>query len=98
LKLIYDCRPSCSHCGCQGGEIFNEQLKKLQEVKLNVLSVMSIFSYGFTEIENLFKSEHLPFHPLSTFDVLARVAYDDHVLDAKTLDQVLEWRKSVVLP
>jgi orotate phosphoribosyltransferase len=72
--------------------------KKLQEVKLNVLSVMSIFSYGFTEIENLFKSEHLPFHPLSTFDVLARVAYDDHVLDAKTLDQVLEWRKSVVLP
>ena len=72
--------------------------KKLQEAKLNVLSVMSIFSYGFTEIENLFKSEHLPFHPLSTFDVLARVAYDDHVLDAKTLDQVLEWRKSVVLP
>jgi orotate phosphoribosyltransferase len=69
--------------------------KKLQEAKLNVLSVMSIFSYGFNEVDKLFQNEHLSFHSLSTFDVLARVAYDDKVLDSNTLDQVLKWRKSV---
>jgi hypothetical protein len=29
---------------------------------------------------------------------LARVAYDDKVLDSQTLDQVIEWRKGVVFP
>lgn len=72
--------------------------QKLQEAKLNVLKVMSIFTYGFSEVDTLFQRANLDFESLSSFDVLAQVAYDDKVLDANTLDQVLEWRKSVVFP
>lgn len=71
---------------------------KLLEAELKVLKVMSIFTYGFTEVDDLFQKANLSFESLSNFDVLARVAYDDKVLDSKTLDQVLEWRKSVVFP
>ena len=72
--------------------------QKLQEAQLNVLNVMSIFTYGFSEVDDLFKKANLSFESLSNFDVLARVAYDDKVLDSKTLDEVLEWRKSVKFP
>lgn len=71
---------------------------KLLEANLKVLKVMSIFTYGFSEVDTLFQNAGLSFESLSNFDVLARVAYDDKVLDSKTLDQVLEWRKSVVFP
>jgi orotate phosphoribosyltransferase len=71
---------------------------KLIEAELKVLKVMSIFTYGFSEVDDLFQKAGLSFESLSNFDVLARVAYDDKVLDSKTLDQVLEWRKSVVFP
>jgi orotate phosphoribosyltransferase len=72
--------------------------QKIQEAKLDVLKVMSIFTYGFAEVDTLFQKANLEFESLSSFDVLAQVAYDDKVLDASTLDQVLEWRKSVVFP
>jgi orotate phosphoribosyltransferase len=72
--------------------------QKLQEADLKVLKVMSIFTYGFSEVDSLFLKAGLEFESLSNFDFLARVAYDDKVLDSKTLDQVLEWRKSVVFP
>lgn len=71
---------------------------KLIEADLKVSKVMSIFTYGFSEVDGLFQNAGLAFESLSNFDVLARVAYDDKVLDSKTLDQVLEWRKSVVFP
>lgn len=72
--------------------------RKLQEAQLNVLHVMSIFTYGFSEVDELFSHAGLSFESLSNFDSLARVAYDDKVLDLETLDQVLEWRKSVKFP
>lgn len=72
--------------------------KKLQDAKLNVLSIMSIFTYGFSSVTSLFENAGFSFDSLTSFDVLAQVAYDDKVLDSQALDQVLEWRKGVVLP
>lgn len=69
--------------------------KKLQEAELIVNRVMSIFTYGFEEVSHLFADAGLKFESLSNFDALAQVAYDDKLLDSKTLDQVLLWRKSV---
>ncbi len=71
---------------------------KLLEAKLKVTKVMSIFTYGFSEVDALFKAANLSFISLSNFDTLAQVAYDDKVLDSKTLDEVLNWRKGVVFP
>jgi orotate phosphoribosyltransferase len=72
--------------------------QKLIEADLQVLKVMSIFTYGFAQVDTIFADAGMSFESLSNFDALARLAYDDKVLDSKTLDQVLQWRKGVVFP
>jgi orotate phosphoribosyltransferase len=72
--------------------------KKLEEAELKVRKVLSIFTYGFKEAETVFKEAGLIPESLTTFDVLAQVAYDDKMLDQPTLAQVLNWRKSVAFP
>ncbi len=72
--------------------------QKLREADLIVVKVLSIFTYGFAQVDQIFTEAKLTFDSLTHFDILARVAYDDKVLDSKTLDQVIEWRKGVVFP
>lgn len=72
--------------------------KKLQEQGIVVEKVLSIFSYGFPQVKDVFLKENLSFESLSSFEVLAQVAYDKKVLDSKNLNQVLEWQKSVQFP
>jgi orotate phosphoribosyltransferase len=72
--------------------------QKLREADLVVVKVLSIFTYGFAQVDQIFAEAKLTFDSLTHFDILARVAYDDKVLDSKTLDQVIEWRKGVVFP
>lgn len=75
-----------------------EAAHKLQEAQIRVEKIMSIFSYNFNQANALFAKEKLINQSLSTFDVLAQVAFDDNMLDEKSLNDVLEWRKSVVFP
>lgn len=72
--------------------------KKLQEQGIIVEKVLSIFSYGFPQVKDVFFKENLSFQSLSSFEVLAQVAYDKKVLDSKNLNLVLEWQKSVQFP
>lgn len=72
--------------------------QKLREADLIVVKVLSIFTYGFAQVDQIFTEAKLTFDSLTHFDILARVAYNDKVLDSKTLDQVIEWRKGVVFP
>lgn len=72
--------------------------KKLEEAQVEVKSVMSIFTYNFAQAQEIFKSNDLNTHSLSNFEILAKVAYDDKMLNEQALNQVLEWRKSVVFP
>lgn len=72
--------------------------KKLQEQGITVEKVLSIFSYGFPQVKEVFLKENLSFESLSSFEVLAKVAYDKKVLDSKNLNLVLEWQKSVQFP
>ncbi len=72
--------------------------QKLKEADLKVDTVLSIFTYDFKEAQTVFQNAGLKAESLTTFDVLAQVAYDDKMLDAATLTQVLSWRKSVVFP
>ncbi len=71
---------------------------KLQEAQVEVSSILSIFSYDFEQAKDIFRKNDLNYSSLSTFEVLAKVAYDDKVLDEKALKEVLEWRKGVVFP
>jgi orotate phosphoribosyltransferase len=72
--------------------------KKLQEAQVEVASVMSIFSYHFPEALEVFREAHLETSSLTNFEILAKVAYDDKMLNEEALNQVLEWRKSVKFP
>jgi orotate phosphoribosyltransferase len=72
--------------------------QKLQEAGLTVLSIMSIFTYDFPQAQVVFRKADFKYDSLSNFEVLAKVAYDNKMLDTQTLQNVLEWRKSVVFP
>jgi orotate phosphoribosyltransferase len=75
-----------------------EAAQKLREAEMVVVQVLSIFSYGFPGAAAAFESVNLPFSSLSSFSVLAQVAYDNKQLDSLTLEQVLNWSKSVSIP
>ena len=72
--------------------------KKLEEAKVEVKAILSIFTYDFPQAQEIFKANNLAHKSLSNFEILAKVAYDNKVLDQASLLQVLEWRKSVVFP
>ncbi len=72
--------------------------KKVEEAGMKVESVMSIFTYDFPQAQDIFQANGLKYLSLSNFEVLAKVAYDNKMLDEQALNQVLEWRKSVVFP
>lgn len=72
--------------------------KKLEEAQVEVKSILSIFTYDFKQAHEIFESNNLNFSSLSNFEVLAKVAYDNQMLNEAALNQVLEWRKSVVFP
>ena len=74
-----------------------EAAKKLEDAAVKVSAVLSIFSYDFPFAREVFKTAGLNVASLSTFEVLAKVAYDDKMLDAEALSGVLDWRKGVVL-
>lgn len=72
--------------------------QKLLEAGVEVKTVMSIFTYDFPQAQEVFQQANLKFQSLSSFEVLAKVAYDNRMLDQEALTNVLEWRKSVKFP
>lgn len=72
--------------------------ERLKDAGISLAAVLSIFSYGFNQAKAAFDAAELSFESLSTFEVLAQVAYDDQKLDAEALKQVLEWRTNVKFP
>ena len=72
--------------------------KRLEEAGVCVESVISIFSYNFLETQENFKSHNLSTYSLSNFEDLAKVAYDNNVLNTEALNQVLDWKKGVKFP
>lgn len=72
--------------------------KRLEEAQVEVKSILSIFTYDFPQAQEIFTANSLTHKSLSNFEILARVAYDNKVLNKASLIQVLEWRKSVVFP
>jgi orotate phosphoribosyltransferase len=72
--------------------------RKLQEEGVEVIKIFSIFTYGFQEAEEVFRNAGMVCQSLTNFDILAQVAFEDKMLDQETLDQVLNWRRSVKFP
>ncbi len=72
--------------------------EKLREAGVTVPVIMSIFTYDFPEVRTVFKEAGFALASLSNFEVLAQVAFEDQLLDAGSLSQVLNWKESVRFP
>lgn len=72
--------------------------QKLKEAGVELVSIMSIFTYNFSEAQEVFQEAGFNTSSLSNFEILAKVAYDDKMLNESALNQVLDWRKSVKFP
>lgn len=71
---------------------------KLEESGIHVDLIMSIFSYQFHKTLENFNSYQLTSDSLSCFEDLAKVAYNEKMLDTEALNQVLDWKKGVRFP
>lgn len=72
--------------------------RKLEEEGVEVTKIFALFTYGFAEADKVFVDAGFSYQSLTNFDILAQVAFDDQMLDKATLDQVLNWRRSVTFP
>ncbi len=72
--------------------------EKLREAGIIVPVIMSIFTYDFPQARAIFGQAGFEAASLSTFEVLAQVAFEEKLLDATSLSQVLAWRESVRFP
>lgn len=67
--------------------------QRLKESGVEVAKVLSIFTYGFDSAAKAFTDSGFSYEALTSFEVLAQVAYDEKKLDQESLTEVLEWRK-----
>lgn len=68
----------------------------LQQAGLYVQAVLAIFSYGFEEARKAFASIQTPYHTLTTFDTLLRVAIRQGRLKHQELKTLETWRADPV--
>lgn len=72
-----------------------EASNKLRDAGLKIKSIASIFNYNFEDTHKLFLANDLHFDSLCNFEILAKVAYDNKIVDEQHLNQILAWRKRV---
>jgi orotate phosphoribosyltransferase len=72
--------------------------EKLRKAGVAVPVIMSIFTYDFPQAREVFREAGFEAASLSSFAVLAQVAYEEKLLDAAALSEILAWRERVRFP
>ena len=63
------------------------------EIKLELLGLVSIFTYGFNEAVNNFKNEKIINYSLSSYDYLIKEAVNMKKIDEKELNMLFSWKE-----
>ncbi len=71
-----------------------EVVKSLKEKKVNVLGVVSIFTYQLKEAEINFKNENISYHSLSNYKTLIDVALKKHYISVSDYNQLTNWHNN----
>jgi len=66
----------------------------LDLVGLDIVGLISVFTYGFDEARNRFADAHVPFVSLSNYDVLVNEAMEQNLISHADLSSLQEWRKA----
>ncbi|WKN33249.1 orotate phosphoribosyltransferase [Porifericola rhodea] len=61
---------------------------------LDVLGLVSVFTYGFDEARERFADAEIPFICLSNYDVLIKEAVEQNLISATDLSSLQAWRKA----
>lgn len=69
-------------------------VKVLQDAGCEVIGVIAIFTYGFKSVTEKFMEENIPFHTITDFQTLARVAVEIKKISEKELKPILEFAQS----
>ncbi|MAX66050.1 MAG: orotate phosphoribosyltransferase [Bacteriovoracaceae bacterium] len=73
-----------------------EAVHNAKNDKLEVLGVLSIFTYGFSQAENAFQEQSIEKYSLCHLDQLLQHAQATQTLNSSNVDQVLEWKKAFI--
>jgi len=65
----------------------------LKEAGLDVVGMVSIFTYGFPVAEQAFKQYDLPYRSLTSFPVLIDLAIEKGIVSAEHQQVILKWRE-----
>ena len=57
-----------------------------------VIGMVSIFSYGFTEAEDAFKTAGVKLYPLTNYEILINLAIKKGIVNTDQLNTLLNWR------
>ncbi len=66
----------------------------LELMGLNVIGLVSVFTYGFEESRQAFAKASIPFISLSNYDVLIHEAMEQELISITELSSLRDWRES----
>jgi orotate phosphoribosyltransferase len=65
----------------------------LKEAGINVIGMVSIFTYGFTVAAEAFEKAGLPYYPLTDYPSLIQLAVDKGMFNADQQEILLKWKQ-----
>ena len=66
----------------------------LDLVGLDIMGLISVFTYGFDEARNRFADANVPFISLSNYDTLIKEAVEQDLISTSDIASLQEWRKA----
>jgi len=66
----------------------------LQQAKMEVIGMVSIFNYGFPHATAAFEKAGIPFVSLTNYEVLIKMAIEKGIVNSIQLNSLLNWRNN----
>lgn len=69
-----------------------QAIQALLDIHVEVIGLVSIFDYGFSESKQLFNNYHIPYYSLTNFDALIEVALQKNLINNDMWYILNEWK------
>lgn len=69
--------------------------KEIKQAGLELLGVVSIFSYAFSKSDIAFKSEQIPYTPLCDLNSMLEYSIEEKLLTPKQIDIISQWKTTI---
>lgn len=66
----------------------------LKNAGVEVIGMVSIFNYGFPQAVEAFKAAGIPFHSLTSYEILIKLAIEKEIVSQEQLNTLLNWKAS----